>query len=172
VLEEDEDMGSIQLGRRVATVILFAAVVAIPWGDAGAQRGGAHRRGGGGAGGLSGMVPRALVDGRVTSVDATTGHVVLAVGERTVEADFPLSKVADVKPADPVILTVELIDTRVGVITGPVTSVDPTAGTVTVQTSRGPWPVTFSRDAVSDVKPGDHAVLRLGLVDLGSPPRR
>jgi len=99
------------------------------------------------------------------------------MGDRTVEVDFSPSKVVDAKPGDAVILAVELIDTRVGVVSGPVSDVDAATGTVTVTTARGPWPVTFLRDTVSDVRRGDQALLRLDLVDLGpardplAPPR-
>jgi len=72
-----------------------------------------------------------------------------------------------VKPGDDVLVTVELIDTRVGAVAGAVTAVDPASGAVTVSTPGGPWTNTFLPGAIAGIKPGDQAVLKLDLLDLG-----
>jgi hypothetical protein len=126
-----------------------------------AQRGGRGGRGQGSPG------IRALVKGRVTAVDSTLGRVTLAIGGAIVEAEFRPALLADVKPGDDVLVTVELIDTRVGAVTGAVTAVDPASGAVTVSTPGGPWTNTFLPGAIAGIKPGDQAVLKLDLLDLG-----
>lgn len=126
-----------------------------------AQRGGRGGRGQGSPG------IRALVKGRVTAVDSTLGRVTLAIGGAIVEAAFRPAMLADVKPGDDVLVTVELIDTRVGAVAGAVTAVDPASGAVTVSTPGGPWTNTFLPGAIAGIKPGDQAVLKLDLLDLG-----
>ena len=126
-----------------------------------AQRGGRGGRGQGSPG------IRALVKGRVTAVDSTLGRVTLAIGGAIVEAEFRPAVLADVKPGDDVMVTVELIDTRVGAVAGAVTAVDAASGAVTVSTPGGPWTNTFLPGAVAGIKPGDQAVLKLDLLDLG-----
>lgn len=86
-----------------------------------AQRGGRGARGQGSAG------IRALVKGRVIAVDPTLGRITLDSGA-TLEAAFRPALLAEVKPGDDVMVTVELIDTRVGAVTGAVTAVDPVSG--------------------------------------------
>lgn len=126
-----------------------------------AQRGGRGGRGQGSPG------IRALVKGRVTAVDSTLGRITLAIGGAIVEAAFRPAVLTDVKPGDDVMVTVELIDTRVGAVTGAVTAVDPASGAVTVNTPGGPWTNTFLPGAVAGIKPGDQAILKLDLLDLG-----
>jgi hypothetical protein len=107
------------------------------------------------------------VKGRVIAVDPTLGRITLDIGGVTLEAAFRPALLAEVKPGDDVMVTVELIDTRVGAVTGAVTAVDPVSGAVTVSTPRGPWTNTFLPGAIAGIKPGDQAVLRLELFDLG-----
>ncbi|HUM18424.1 MAG TPA: hypothetical protein VL086_22215 [Candidatus Nitrosotalea sp.] len=126
-----------------------------------AQRGGRGGRGQGSPG------IRALVKGHVTAVDSTLGRITLAIGGATLEAEFRPALLADVKPGDDVLVTVELIDTRVGVVAGPVTAVDPASGAVTVSTPGGPWTNTFLPGAIAGIKPGDQVILKLDLLDLG-----
>jgi hypothetical protein len=126
-----------------------------------AQRGGRGGRGQGSPG------IRALVKGRVTAVDSTLGRITLAIGGATLEAEFRPALLADVKPGDDVLVTVELIDTRVGAVAGAVTAVDPASGAVTVSTPGGPWTNTFLPGAIAGIKPGDQAVLKLDLLDFG-----
>ena len=126
-----------------------------------AQRGGRGGRGQGSPG------IRALVKGHVTAVDSTLGRITLAIGGATMEAEFRPALLADVKPGDDVLVTVELIDTRVGVVAGPVTAVDPASGAVTVSTPGGPWTNTFLPGAIAGIKPGDQVILKLDLLDLG-----
>jgi hypothetical protein len=126
-----------------------------------AQRGGRGGRGQGSPG------IRALVKGRVTAVDAPLGRITLAIGGATLEAEFRPAVLADVKVGDDVMVTVELIDTRVGAVTGAVTAVDPASGAVTVSTPGGPWTNTFLPGAIAGIQPGDQAVLKLDLLDLG-----
>ncbi len=126
-----------------------------------AQRGGRGGRGQGSTG------IRALVKGRAIAVDSTLGRITLAIGGAVVEAEFRPAVLADVKPGDDVMVTVELIDTRVGAVTGAVTAVDPASGAVTISTPGGPWTNTFLPGAVAGIKPGDQAVLKLDLLDLG-----
>ena len=131
-----------------------------------AQRGGRGR--GGGPGQPSAGI-RAIVHGRVTAVDPAQGRVALAIGEANIEAEFPPPVVATVKVGDRVLMTVELIDTRLAAVAGAVTAVDAASGAVTLGTSRGPWTTTFNPGAVAGVKPGDQAVVKLGIIDLGPP---
>lgn len=133
-----------------------------------AQRGG---RGFSGAGGRGQPPPgiRAVVPGRVTAVDQAQGRITLAIGGASVEAEFPPAEVAAVKLGDRVMVTLELIDTRVAVVTGAVTAVDPVSGAVTLNTPQGPWTSTFAPGAVAGIRPGDQAIVKLGLVDLGPP---
>ena len=132
-----------------------------------AQRGG---RGRGGAGpGQSSAGIRAIVHGRVTAVDPVQGRVGLALGEANIETEFPPPVVATVKVGDRVMVTVELIDTRLAAVAGAVTAVDAASGTVTLGTSWGPWTTTFNPSAVAGIKPGDQAVVKLGIIDLGPP---
>src|SRR5215467_8176112 len=130
-----------------------------------AQRGG---RGGSGRG-----VPpagiRAIVQGRVTAVDPARSSITLAIGETTIETEFPPAMVAAVKPGDRVMVTIELIDTRLASIAGAVTAVDPGSGAVTLSTPSGPWTTTFSPGAVAAIKPGDQAVVKPGFINLGPP---
>jgi hypothetical protein len=132
-----------------------------------AQRGG--RGGGGGGRGQPSAGIRTIVQGRVTAVDPAQGSITLAIGETTVETEFPQTVVAAVKPGDRVMVTIELIDTRLASIAGAVTAVDPASGAVTLSTSAGPWTTTFSPGAVAAIRPGDQAVVKLGLIDLGPP---
>jgi hypothetical protein len=48
-----------------------------------------------------------------------------------------------------------------------VTAVDAVTGAVTLSTPHGAWTPTFSPRAVAAVKPGDQAVVKLELIDLG-----
>ncbi|HYB42715.1 MAG TPA: hypothetical protein VEL75_13145 [Candidatus Methylomirabilis sp.] len=133
-----------------------------------AQRGGGRRAPGqAGARTVGGL--RAIVEGRVTAVDQETGHVTVSADGASVDAEFPRATVASVKPGDQVLVTVELIDTRVATVTGPVSAVDPATGAVTVTTASGPWTTKFSPGAVGAIKPGDQVVLRLDLTDMGPP---
>lgn len=100
-------------------------------------------------------------------MDSTLGRITLAIGGALVEAELRPAVLAEVKPGDDVMVTVELIDTRVGAVTGPVTPVDAASGAVTVSTPGGPWTNTFLPGAVAGMKPGDQAVLKLDLLDLG-----
>jgi hypothetical protein len=116
-----------------------------------AQRGGRGGRGQGSTG------IRALVKGRAIAVDSTLGRITLAIGGAVVEAEFRPAVLADVKPGDDVMVTVELIDTRVGAVTGAVTAVDPASGAVTISTSGGPWTNTF----LPGPSPGSSLAIRL-----------
>jgi hypothetical protein len=157
--------GTIVSALAVFLTAMIGDAVALPSGAMVAQRGGGR-----GTSGQSSAGIRTLVKGRVTAVDPATNRVTLALGSASVEAKFPAAVVADVTPGDNVFVTVELIDTRVGVVTGAVTAVDPASGAVTITTPGGPWTPTFSANAVGEIKPGDQAVLKLELVDLGPPP--
>src|SRR5258705_5438465 len=126
-----------------------------------AQRGGRGGRGQGSPG------IRALVKGRVTVVDSTLGRITLAIGGAIVEAAFRPAVLTDVKPGDDVMVTVELIDTRVGAVTGAVTAVDPASRAVTGHTPGGPLTDTVLPGAVAGVKPSEHAVLNVDLPDFG-----
>ena len=154
----------------LATAMLVLAsdgyAVARPGETMVAQRGG---RGFGGAGrrGETSAGIRALTPGNITAVDRERGRITLAVGGATVEAEFPASVVATAKPGDRVMLSLELIDTRVGAVAGPVTAVDPVSGAVTLSTPQGAWTTTFSPRAVAAVRPGDQAIVKLDLIDLG-----
>ena len=132
-----------------------------------AQRGG--RGGGGGGRGVPSAGIRAIVQGRVTGVDPARSSITLAIGETVIETEFPPAVVGTVKPGDRVMVTVELIDTRLASITGAVTAVDASSGAVTLSTSGGPWTTTFSPGAIAAIRPGDQAVVKLGLIDLGPP---
>jgi hypothetical protein len=153
------------MGRALLMVAVAALVIGAD-GYAASQPGNTMlaQRGGRGPG-STGI--RALVKGRVTAVDSTLGRITLAIGGAIVEAEFRPAVLADVKPGDDVMVTVELIDTRVGAVTGAVTAVDPASGAVTVSTPGGPWTNTFLPGAVAGIKPGDQAVLKLDLLDLG-----
>jgi hypothetical protein len=48
-----------------------------------------------------------------------------------------------------------------------VTAVDAVTGAVTLSTPHGAWTPTFSPRVVAAVKPGDQAVVKLELIDLG-----
>jgi len=166
--------------RRGLLLLAVAALVIGADGYATSQQGNtllAQRGRGGGRGqGMPGI--RTLVKGRVTAIDAALGRITLAIGGAVVEAAFHPAIVAGVHLGDDVMVTVELIDTRVGAITGAVTAVDPATGAVTIHTPSGPWTNTFVPGAVAGIKSGDQAVLKLDLLDLGpsvlspSPPSR
>lgn len=155
-------------GRALLMLAVAALVIGID-GYAASQAGDmmlAQRGGRGGRGqGSTGI--RALVKGQVTAVDSTQGRITLAIGGALVEAEFRPAVLVDVKVGDDVMVTVELIDTRVGAVTGAVTAVDPASGAVTVSTPGGPWTNMFLPGAVAGIKPGDQAVLKLDLLDLG-----
>src|ERR1700758_50841 len=70
-----------------------------------AQRGG--RGGGGGGRGVPSAGIRAIVQGRVTAVDPARASITLALGETTIETEFPPAVVATVKPGDRVMMTIE-----------------------------------------------------------------
>ncbi len=150
----------------LATCALEGWAWTAPGGDLVAQRGGRRAPGRGGPPAAP-MAIRSLVQGRVASVDPTSGSVVLALDGASVEARFAPAIVAGVRPGDDVFVTVELIDPRRAVVRGAVTAVDPPRGAVTVATPRGPWTVTFSSGAVSDIEPGGEVLLKLDLVDVG-----
>jgi hypothetical protein len=158
-------MGRALLMLAVATLVIGADGYAAsqPGNTMLAQRGSRGGRGPGSPG------IRALVKGRVTAVDSTLGRITLAIGGALVEAEFRPAVLADVKVGDDVMVTVELIDTRVGVVTGAVTAVDPASGAVTVSTPGGPWTNMFLPGAIAGIQPGDQAVLKLDLLDLGPP---
>src|SRR5258705_12225411 len=118
-----------------------------------AQRGGRGGRGQGSPG------IRALVKGRVTVVDSTLGRITLAIGGAIVEAAFRPAVLTDVKPGDDVMVTVELIDTRVGAVTGAVTALDPASGAVPGHTARGPWAYPLFSGGGPGLKPCDRAIL-------------
>jgi hypothetical protein len=157
--------GTIVLALAVFLTATIENAVALPSAAIVAQRGGGRGTRGQPSAGI-----RALVKGRVTAVDPATNHVTLALGSASVEAKFPAAVVADMKPGDDVFVTVELIDTRVGVVTGAVTAVDPASGAITITTPGGSWTPTFSSNAVGEIKPGDQVILKLELVDVGPPP--
>jgi hypothetical protein len=156
------------IGLATATLVLASDGYAVPHPGETivAQRGGRGFRGAGGRGHLSAGI-RTIAPGNVTAVDPERGRITLTVGGATVEAEFPAAVVATVKPGDRVMLTLELIDTRVGVVAGPVTAVDPVTGAVTLNTPHGAWTTTFSPLAVAAIRPGDQAVVKLDLTDLG-----
>ncbi len=161
--------------RAVTAIFVFALAALVLGGDGYAaserertliaQRGG-HFGGRGGRGQASAGI-RTLVTGRITAVDATQNHITLAIGAASVQVEFPPAVVAAAKPGDQVMVTVELIDTRVGTVTGPVTAVDPASGAVTVSLPGGPWTNTFLPADIGAIKLGDQAVLKLDLIDLG-----
>jgi hypothetical protein len=156
------------MGRAVLVLALAGPIIGVD-GHAASQPGSTllAQRGGHGGRGQGSPGIRALVKGRVTAVDAGLGRITLAIGGAIVEAEFRPAVLADVKPGDDVMITVELIDTRVGAVAGAVTAVDPASGAVTVSTPGGPWTNTFLPGAVAGIKPGDQAVLKLDLLDLG-----
>ncbi len=155
-------------GRALLMLAVAALVVGID-GYAASQAGDTMlaQRGGRGGRGQGSTGIRALVKGHVTAVDSTLGRITLAIGGALVEAEFRPAVLADVKVGDDVMVTVELIDTRVGAVTGAVTAVDPASGAVTVSTAGGLWTNMFLPGAVAGIKPGDQAVLKLDLLDLG-----
>jgi len=104
--------------------------------------------------------------GRIVSVDAATGRVAFDVDGTILESTFPPARVNGMKPGDVVFITVNLIDTRLAVVMGSVTAVDPQKGTLTVATPRGNLTVTSS---VTTIQPGDTVILKLDVVDLGPP---
>lgn len=160
---------------RTIAAVAIAALLAGSGGYAASHPGEtmiAQRGGRGGAAGGRGQPAagiRAIVQGRVTVVDPAQARITLAIGEANVEAEFPPAVVAAVKPGNRVMVTVELIDTRLAAITGAVTAVDPASGAVTLSTPGGPWTNTFAPGAVAGLRPGDQAVVKLGLIDLGPP---
>jgi hypothetical protein len=156
------------MGRALLMLVVAALVIGAD-GYAASQPGNTMlaQRGGRGGRGQGSTGTRALVKGRVTAVDSTLGRITLAIGGVIVEVEFRPAVLAEVRPGDDVMVTVELIDTRVGAVTGAVTAVDPASGAVTVSTPGGPWTNTFLPGAVAGIKPGDHAVLKLDLLDLG-----
>ncbi len=164
--------------RAVRVVFLLALAALVVSGDGYAvsargstvvaQRGGRGFRGRGGRGQASAGV-RTIVKGRVTSVDPAGRLITLTIGGTSVKVEFPPAVVQGAKPGDEVMVTVELINTRVGAVTGPVTAVDRASGAVTVSLPGGPWTNTFLPADTVGIQPGDQAVLKLDLIDLGPP---
>jgi len=108
---------------------------------------------------------RSLVRGRVVSVD-TTGRVALDVDGTILESTLPPARVSEMKPGDVVFITVNLIDTRLAVVMGSVTAVDPQKGTLIVATPGGSLTVNST---VTTIQPGDTVILKLDVVDIGTP---
>lgn len=150
----------------MAVAILVSAGRTYASGDLVAQRGG-HLGGGRARGGQASMGIRALVEGRITAIEAASGRVTLELGGTVVQAQFSRDRTVGMQAGDKVFVTVELIDTRLATVTGAITAVDAASGAVTVATPRGPWTLPFSPGAVRDIAPGDQAVLKLEVVDIG-----
>jgi hypothetical protein len=71
------------------------------------------------------------------------------------------------KTGDIVFATVNVINTRTAAIAGPITSVDPDKGTVTVATASGPFTFRVVPEKLREMRPGDPLVLKLEVVDIG-----
>ena len=109
---------------------------------------------------------RSLVRGRVVSVDTATGRVALDVAGTILESTLPPARVSEMKPGNVVFITVNLIDTRLAVVMGSVTTVDPQKGTLTVATPGGSLTLNST---VTTIQPGDKVILKLDVVDIGPP---
>jgi hypothetical protein len=112
---------------------------------------------------------RTLVRAQVMAVDRETGHVAMQAAGARFEADFPASVVAEMKTGDIVLVTVNVTNTRTAAIAGPITSVDPDKGTVTVTTASGPFTFSVVPEKLREMRPGDLLVLKLEVVDIGPP---
>ena len=123
-------------------------------------------RGGGRGPGSTEADTRSLVRGRVVSADTTTGRVALDVDGTISESTLPPARVSEMKPGDVVFITVNLIDTRLAVVMGSVTAVDPQKGTLIVATPGGSLTVNST---VTTIQPGDTVILKLDVVDIGTP---
>jgi hypothetical protein len=134
-----------------------------------AQRGGARRGGGGGVAPGNITIGRVLTRGTVQATEPATGSVAIKTDAGIIEASFARPVMAELKPGDVVFVTVNLIDPRVATVTGSVAAVDPTQGTVTVTTPRGPLTLRPSAGALTQMRVGDPLLLKLELVDIGPP---
>ncbi|HKW95252.1 MAG TPA: hypothetical protein VJX92_25430 [Methylomirabilota bacterium] len=127
-----------------------------------------QRRGRGSSSGVP-VDARTLVRAQVVAVDRETGHVAMQADGTRFEADFPPSVVADMQAGDIAFVTVNVINTKIAAITGPITSVDHDKCTVTVATMSGPFTFRMVPDKLNQMKPGDPLVLKLEVVDIGPP---
>ena len=100
------------------------------------------------------------------SVDTATGRVALDVAGTILESTLPPARVSEMKPGNVVFITVNLIDTRLAVVMGSVTTVDPQKGTLTVATPGGSLTLNST---VTTIQPGDKVILKLDVVDIGPP---
>ncbi len=137
-----------------------------------AQRGSGARRSGAPARGAaqSQTDARSLLRGRVTDVDNTTGRVAIDVNGAVLEARYPPETAADLRVGDVVFVDVTIMKTNEATIPGSVSEVDAQTNTMTIKTPKGALTVPIAPTAVDRMRPGDEVVLRLGLVDIGSPP--
>src|SRR2546425_8980102 len=147
-------------------IVIFTSVVPIGPAADGAPTLLAQRSRGRGGGRGSGAVARSLIRCRVGSVDTVTGRVALDVDGTILEPTLPPERASEMKPGDVVFITVNLIDTRLAVVMGSVTAVDPQKGTLIVATPGGSLTVNST---VTTIQPGDTVILKLDVVDIGTP---
>ncbi len=136
-----------------------------------AQRHGA--RGGTGRRALRGSGTQAnigVIRGKVTAVDEASGSVTVQTEGGSFTATFAADTLKRTKVGDEVIVALEIINTRIGAIAGPVSRVEPESGNVTVQTASGSLTLNFPSYAVRDLRQGDPVVVKLDLTDLGPAP--
>jgi len=147
-------------------IVIFTSVVPIGPAADGAPTLLAQRSRGRGGGRGTGADARSLIRGRVVSVDTVTGRVALDVDGTILEPTLPPERASEMKPGDVVFITGNLIDTRLEVVMGSVTAVDPQKGTLTIATPGGSLTVTST---VTTIQPGDTVILKLDVVDIGPP---
>jgi hypothetical protein len=154
-------------GLHVAATVL-GNVVGVPIASAAPPAGvQLTQRGGRGRSGGTAFDARTLVRAQVMAVDRETGHVAMQTAGARFAADFPAAVVADMKAGDIVLVTVNVVNARTAAIAGPITSVDPDKGTVTVATASGPFTFSVVPDKLREMRPGDPLVLKLEVVDIG-----
>jgi len=92
------------------------------------------------------------------------------VNGAVLEARYPPETAADLRVGDVVFVDVTIMKTNEATIPGSVSEVDAQTNTMTIKTPKGALTVPIAPTAVDRMRPGDEVVLRLGLVDIGSPP--